>query len=462
MLAAWALAGFGALGLALGARPQGQRGPSAPLVAWLALGLATLAAVLLQGWVLQGGTRWWPWTEGLVLGALVGAWGSLGPALLQPGQAPKHAAQLGGWGLLALGATQWWHQGDGVSSANAAIGLVLAWAIAELLGWGTRPARPHGGALALALVAATGAAMAWWPAAGPSAAAGLAWWPALAWLIPAAWAWGGPGRWVPLGAGVALGLAVLLAMAAAGLWGPMAWSLGGLAVAVGLVVAWAPEGEWHGPGAWLGLALAGLAWILLGRLGGAGAMACAPLLLLVGAAGGRGQVAWWATIGAVLAGRGWLQLYLSRTELTGYGLDLTHPYAHAALWVGALWVGLAAALRPGLRPAQGASLALGLVAFPVLLGHAWHPEALGTLLVGLGLAAAWAAAQAGSEEGEAQQLHALAPPLALGGVTMSLAAAPWLVSAMQAPRAERATVLALTLALGLAWLAWRAKAPAEA
>jgi hypothetical protein len=462
MLVAWAIAGLGALALALGARPQGQRGPSAPLVAWLALALATLAIMGLQGWVLHGGSRWWPWSEGLCLGALVGAWGALGPSLLQSEQAPKQAAQLSGWGLLALGATQWWHQGDGVSSANAAIGLVLAWALAELLGWGARPARPHGGGLALALVAALGAAMTWWPTESPSAAAGLAWWPALACLVPAAWAWGGQGRWVPLGAGLALAVGVQLALAVSGWWGPTAWALGALALAVGLLASTAPEGDWRGPGAWLGVALAGLAWVLVGRVGGMGAMACAPLLLLVGAAGGRGQLTWWAALGAIFAGRGWLQLYLSRMDLTGYGLDLTHPYAHAALWVGALLVGLAAALRPGLRPAQGATLGLGLVAFPVLLGHAWHPEALGTLLVGLGLATAWAAGQGGVSETEAQQLPALAPPLVLGAVTVSLLAAPWLVSAMQAPRLERAAVLGLGLALALAWLGWRAKAPADA
>ncbi|HEY9722100.1 MAG TPA: hypothetical protein V6D47_08805, partial [Oscillatoriaceae cyanobacterium] len=179
-------------------------------------------------------------------------------------------------------------------------------------------------------------------------------------------------------------------------------------------------------------------------LGGAGLLlgtrdrACHPLALLL----------------AVFAARVWMQLFLARTLLTGYGIDLTHPYAFAGLVIGGL---LPVATLATARLFRGdawlvGGLAMLIVALPAWLGYFVHVEPLASLLAGLILASFLSAMTATSET------DALAPVLLVTTTATTLLAAPWLVTVMNATRGARLLVLFVLLALVLLaygrWL-WR-------
>jgi hypothetical protein len=451
-----------AAGAVLAWRSRGAEAQAGPwrfaLLAGVVAGLAALA------WASLGAGRAWPPACGALAGAFLALAGASGRAEGGPGR-ELAVVLLGAAGLGAASLVL----PPGVELANAAIAAV--------------------GALALGRVALAGAAGGTVEAGGLGAAA----------LLGGLVAWGD--RLVPdgtLGAPLALGSALALAatagvasrvlpkqaaLATAGLglataWGvlnglfqlPTAWwacAALGLVAGVGLVGCLAVAGAWERLGGLVAVAGAGLLMVLDSRLAGVVGIALGGLgLATVGAAlpAGHRARSWLALLTVVVAVRVWLQLFLDRVALTGYGVDLTHPYATAALLAGALFPALVAATARawwGRPPAAAAVLALGAAA-PALVGYFLHLEALGAWLVGL-IAAVFIGALGSPVADEAPDTG-LAAGLLAGHAAVALLAAPWLVSVMNVTRGERLVALAaLTLALGVAMvLAWPRPAAAAA
>jgi hypothetical protein len=245
------------------------------------------------------------------------------------------------------------------------------------------------------------------------------------------------------------------------IWGLAAGAAAGLLAGAVLPAEGAPK-----PATALGfLVAAGGVLVLENRLFGILAIGLGGLGLLAGGHGLRAPRVLTALAVAIFAARVWLQLFLDRTNLTGYGVDLTHPYAFAALIIGGLLPGAALALGRLARPYP--TLAVGwtvaLVVLPAWLGYMIHVEALGSLLAGLVLAAFTLGARGEEAGGEAL---ALVPSLLLAELAVTMLAVPWLVDHMNATRDARVTWLlgsAVVMLLGVAY-AWflRRGRPAEA
>ncbi|MEB3329552.1 MAG: hypothetical protein VKQ33_10005 [Candidatus Sericytochromatia bacterium] len=449
-----------------------------------ATGLALVAGVALA-WQTHGtGRRGVSGSLALVAGVVAGlltlAWASLGPERLAP---PAGGALVGG--LLALAGLR----GGGAERPGRELAVLLLGVAG--LGVATHLVAPRAdlanaiiGALAalalgrLALAAASGAAVAAGALAPLALLGGL-----VAWgdrLVPD----GSLGVPLALGAGLALAGAAGVAARAvprqpalaagglglAGAWVllaglfqlPVAWwacaalgAVGGAGLATGL----AGPGPWERLGRVVAAIGGGLLMVVDARLAGVVGVALGGLgLATVGAALPPAHRArsWVLLLATVFAVRVWLQLFLDRVALTGYGVDLTHPYATAALLAGALFPTLVAASTRawwGRPVAAMAALAVAAAA-PVLLGYFLHLEALGAWLVGL-VAAAFVGGLGGPSaeaDGEPERLGGLL----VGQAAVALLAAPWLVVVMNATRGERllglaAVTLAVAVALALAW-----------
>lgn len=447
---------------------------TAPRAAW-SVGLAALFGAL----VLAAGTFLWfdtaerrtPVFLGLALGALLGViweWAcpssDADPAELGPMTAGL--AVLCGLGL-ALDA--------GVASANAALALLAAWAVPLVLKACTAPEGARGGGLAIALVGLAGGAVAWGARLTPHAGGTHAGpWPlalGLATLVPVGLALSelaGPRRCGVVGAAVA---GIVFALGGALLAGapyqqPTGLILGLVAGAVAgvMAAAWLPTEE---PGtsmqALLFLVVAGILLVVENRLMGILAIGMGGVGLAVGAGGRRSPRPLVVIAVAIFAARVWLQLFLDRTNLTGYGVDLTHPYAFAALILGGLLptAALAVGKQARLATTLAVAWALALALLPAWLGYLIHVEALGGLLAGLLLAAfAIGAHGASADATDDRLLLDLVPPLLLQTLAVTMLAAPWLVSQMNAPRDVRVhgfLVVIVLAALGLARWWWAAR-----
>jgi hypothetical protein len=428
----------------------------------LVVALVTLVAswLLFPAW-----DRFWPVGLGVTLGALIAiAW----QALLPDGSGDD--ADLGPLGSgLAFVAALALLIPDPTSLANALVGLLAGWA-----------------ALALYARLATDAV---WPA--PFGLVTVA-------AVSAAAAWGeklhvGANLGAPLAVGVGTSLAVGLTVASlmskpegdtrvpglpgllvafvitAGLGSALAaWAYGQPLGLVGALVLGAlagvllpltqPAGAGTTPlRALVALAIGGAILIVDNRLMGVVAIALGGVGLGLGAIGRPSARGVMALLVGIFAARAWLQLFLDRTLLTGYGVDLTHPYAFAALILGGLMPFAALAVGQLARPNRYLVAVMAAVAVlaPAWIGYFIHVEALGALMAGLVLAAFALGAQADADGHSRVGTAGVAATLLVAQVATSLLAAPWLVGVMNATRQERLVGLLLGLALVAAWVgAW--------
>lgn len=455
------------------AHPIAESTPETPAVVAprgagaLAPSLVVALMTLVASWLLfPAWDRFWPVGLGVALGALIAiVWQTLLPDGL------GDDADLGPLGTgLAFVAALALLIPDPTSLANALVGLLAGWAAlalyARLATDAVMPA-PFG----LVTVAAVGAAAAWGeklhiganlgaPLAvgvgtvlavgltvaslmskpeGDTRAPGL---PGLsvAFVITAglgsalaAWVYGQP-----------LGLVGALVLGAlAGVLLPLTQSAGGGTTPLRALVA---------------LAIGGAILIVDNRLMGVVAIALGGVGLGLGAIGRPSARGVMALLVGIFAARAWLQLFLDRTLLTGYGVDLTHPYAFAALILGGLMPFAALAVGQLARPNRYLVAVMAAVAVlaPAWIGYFIHVEALGALMAGLVLAAFALGAQA-DQNGVSRVggTAGVAATLLIAQVATSLLAAPWLVGVMNATRQERLVGLLLGLVLVAAWVgAW--------
>lgn len=405
------------------------------LVVWVVL--EALALALFGSW-----DRQWPVMLGLLAGWALGlAWEWRWP------NAPVGAAACGALalGVLALLVP------SGVPLANAGLGLVAAWgSVALVMGLGGAEAPATG----LAFTALVAGAVAWGEALHPSEqlgaplAVGLGTVVVLGLGLQALLRERAPG-W--LGALLAfLAIAGGTALIALGVYSQhlALWAALALGAAIGALAPLLVNAE--GPPGALPLLLAGGAMLVVdNRLFGILGIGLGGLGLLVGARVKASPAA--TLLLAVFAARVWMQLFLARTLLTGYGIDLTHPYAFAGLVLGGLLPMAALAIA---RLCRGdawllGAFALAFVTLPAWLGYFVHVEPLASLLAGLVLASFIAALSPSAEP------DTLAPVLLVVNTATTLLAAPWLVTVMNATRAARvgALVVAAVLVL-LAYVRW--------
>jgi hypothetical protein len=440
-----------------GAEPQAGSWRFA-LLAGVMAGLAALA------WASLGAGRAWPPVCGALVGALLALAGASGRAAGSRGR-EQGVVLLGAAGLGAASLVL----PPGVELANAVIAAVGALALGRVALAAAVGGSVEAGGLGTA--ALLGGLVAWGDRLVPDGGLGAPL--ALGWALATAATVGVASRALPTQPALLAGGLGLIAA-----WGvlgglfqlPTAWWMCaalGLAAGVGVIGSLAATDKWERLGRLVAVAGAGLVIVLDSRLAGIVGIALGGLgLATVGAALPTGHPArsWVALLTVVVAVRVWLQLFLDRVALTGYGVDLTHPYATAALLAGALFPALMAATARawwGRPPAAAAVLALGAAA-PALVGYFLHLEALGAWLVGL-IAAVFIGAL-GSPVADDAPDTGLAAGLLAGHAAVALLAAPWLVAVMNVTRGERLVALAvLTLALGLALvLAWPRPAAAPA
>lgn len=463
------------LGLAVaglwGPRPTGEKRPGLLLAGLSALVvLACAAFALFPGW-----DRLWPVLVGVVAGVGAGVLleGVLPSAAddARADQAGALGAGLAGLSLLGLVAP------DAVAFANGALGLAWGWGAVQLIrlvSWPPdAPGAPASG-LALAATAVVGAAAAWGDKLAPGAGLGVP----LAIALGTAAGWSlFAGRWVAVqlqrprtGAAVAAVLYGVIALLLLG--GPYAqpWPLW-IATAAGAALASAAAAASPRAGGVppvLSLALlvvAGALLVLDNRLMGILGIGLGGVGLVLGGRAGAPMRSLMVLVVTIFAARTWLQLFLDRTMLTGYGVDLTHPYAFAALIVGGLlpWAAVTVGRLIRTEPPLAVAWALVVALSPVWIGYFIHVEALGSLLAGLVLAAfLLGAARPESPEAEGGPFAAT---LLMTVVPSTLLAAPWLVQVMNATRQERLVMLLIGLAVILAglgyWWARQARRPQE-
>lgn len=153
------------------------------------------------------------------------------------------------------------------------------------------------------------------------------------------------------------------------------------------------------------------------------------------------------------AGRAFLQLFLDRTYLNQYGVDLTHTYTSFGL-IAAFFVPFAlAALRRTIAPA-GIFLgieALVVLVLPALMGYFIHVDPLASYLAGL-LVTVYVLGILAEEGLTAYRFAPLMPPLLLSASAVSILSAPWLITVLNAPRKDRLIVFAVVFVLLLAYL----------
>jgi len=445
--AAWALAKPG----------PAAEGPRAGLLPALVAAIALAGACL---WWFEGASRGLAPALGIGLGcawALLAAWrGNVG--------LPAGLVILAGFALAF---------DDRVALANAAIGFVAGGAatrtLASTSGTPADDAPLHLGVLALIAGAAAWADLLWvdthvgWPLAtllGTFVVAGLA-------IARAAIAPDKPALAALTAAGVAglASAALLIGVYAAPM--PLVWAVVAGAAGGGILpLLLAERADLRPLGRLAFIVAGGLLLVLDNRLLGIVAIGFGGAGLAAGLAGRVAARPWVGLLVGLFATRVWIQLFLDRTDLTGYGVDLTHPYAFAALIAGALAPAgaLAARRAVGGHGPLGAAAGLVVVLAPALLGYFIHVGPLAAWLAGvaLGVFAIAASAMVGDEAAE--------PPLAdltallLVNVGVCLLAAPWLVTVLNATRESRVSAfigLGVALAaLAAAWWLVRGKAPA--
>ncbi len=336
--------------------------------------------------------------------------------------------------------------------------------------------RAEGLSAALGLAAVAGAAMIWGDRAFPDVSLGSAWALGLTALtFGIAYAM----TWLPRNAAPFVGAALTMALVAPlGFWGfrldanVVFPSLMGFVLALLLsLLLLATERispERSGPLPALALVLVAGGFLLLanrlfGMLGvGLTGIGLSVLILAPGRA---------AMLTGILvsgfAGRAFLQLFLDRTYLNQYGVDLTHTYTSFGL-IAAFFVPFAlAALRRTLSPS---GVLLGIEAFvllslPALMGYFIHVDPLASYLAGL-LVTVYVLGILAEEGLTTYRFAPLMPPLLLSAAAVSVLSAPWLITVLNAPRKDRLIVFALVILLLLAYLIalvrQRPAAPAEA
>lgn len=420
------------------------------------LGMVGLTvAMALGAWALfPEGDRLWPIELGLLLGAvLAGSWHWAWP------EADIDALQLGPiGGGLAASAILALAVGDPTLLANGLLGLLAAWGTLGLFArlQSDVAVEPP---LALSAVAAVAAGAAWGEKLHPAANLGVPLSMAIGTLLTlgltlGAWlsrdkgfGWGGRLAAFALFALGSIGLS-------AGMYGqPLTLTaaivLGGVA---GLLapVALPAVGVYTPLRAITFLALGGTLLVVDNRLMGIFAIALGGVGLGLGALSTPACRSLVTLLMGIFAVRAWLQLFLDRTMLSGYGIDLTHPYAFAALILGGLLPMMAIVVARLSRPNRvlTAVWALALSLTPVWVGYFVHVEALGSLLAGLVLAAF----ALGLQEGPEAEHRAVLPTLLVTLTSVTLLAAPWLVSVMNATRGARLAAFWVGLAVAAVWV----------
>ena len=271
-------------------------------------------------------------------------------------------------------------------------------------------------------------------------------------LAAAGWAW--PER--PVAAPIAAGAGALLVAAAvsryAGVHVPGGMMLPVIiGVAASLAFALTPaQSRGQGLGSVIPTMLAISGAVLALRLGGMNGLAFFGLGLL--GILGIAPTTWGTALLTVVGTRMGLQLWLSRTDLTELGIDLTHPYAYIGLVGGCFFAVLVAMLHQRFQARRIVLLPLGwgVLCLPLLTGFLLHVEPLGAFIVSLSvLCLVWGLLRQGAET---NRLADLAAPLTGVAMTTGLLTASWLVDMINAPRALRAGVLVGALALVILYM----------
>jgi hypothetical protein len=336
--------------------------------------------------------------------------------------------------------------------------------------------RAEGVSSALGLIAVIGAGVVWGDRAFPDVTLGSAWALGLAALtLGISYAM----TWLPRNAAPFVGAAVLMALVAPlGYWGfrlesnvvlPSLMGLGlAIALSLLLMVSERTTREHAGPLPALALVLvAGGCLLLANRLFGMLGVSLTGIgLSVLLLAQGRAPLLTGILVSG-FAGRAFLQLFLDRTYLNQYGVDLTHTYTSFGL-IAAFFVPFAlAALRRTIAPA-GIFLgmeALVVLVLPALMGYFIHVDPLASYLAGL-LVTTYVLGILAEEGLTAYRFAPLMPPLLLSAAAVSLISAPWLITVLNAPRKDRLIVFACVFALLLVYLIalvrQRPAAPAEA
>lgn len=365
---------------------------------------------------------------------------------------------------------------DPVLASYAVMGLLLGMSATALPLALAGHARAEGLASALGLVAISGAGLVWGDRAFADVSVGSAWALALSGLaLAVSYAMTA----LPRTAAPFLGALLAMALAAPlGFWG---FRLGvpvvlpsllgfGLAAALALLlfVSERVPRERTGPLPALVLVLvAGGCLLLSNRLFGMVGVTLTGIglssLLLA-----QGRVPLLAGIlVSGFAGRAFLQLFLDRTYLNQYGVDLTHTYTSFGL-IAAFFVPFAlAALRRSIAP-TGFLLgveALAVLVLPALMGYFIHVDPLASYLAGL-LVTLYVLGVLAEEGLTAYRFAPLMPPLLISASAVSILSAPWLITVLNVPRKDRLIVFAALIVLLLAYLVAllreRPAAPAEA
>ncbi len=323
-------------------------------------------------------------------------------------------------------------------------------------------ARAAGLSTTLGLVAVAGAGLVWGDRAFADVSIGSAWSMGLAALVLGI---GYASTWLPRTAAPFLAASFVMALAAPlGLWGfrlgpnVVLPSLMGLALAIALslllLLSERTDPERSNPLPALALVLvAGGCLLLANRLFGMVGVSLTGIgLSVLLLAGGRAPLLTGILVSG-FAGRTFLQLFLDRTYLNQYGVDLTHTYTSFGL-IAAFFIPFAlAALRRTLAP-TGALLgieALAVLILPALMGYFIHVDPLASYLAGL-LVTLYVLGILAEEGLTTYRFAPLMPPLLLSAAATSLLAAPWLITVLNAPRKDRLIVFSCLILLVLAYL----------
>lgn len=385
---------------------------------------------------------------------------------------------------------------DPVLASYAVMGLLLGMSATALPLALAGHARAEGLASALGLFAASGAGLVWGDRAFADVSVGSAWALALSglalavsYVISATMGGnaladklsGAEGATTPLPRTVAPFLGSLLAMALAaplGFWGfrlgasvvlPSLLGFGlATALALLLLVSERVPRERTGPLPALVLVLvAGGCLLLSNRLFGMVGVTLTGIglstLLL---AQGRAPLLAGILVSG-FAGRAFLQLFLDRTYLNQYGVDLTHTYTSFGLIAAFFVPFVLAALRRSFAP-TGILLgieALAILVLPALMGYFIHVDPLASYLAGL-LVTLYVLGILAEEGLTTYRFAPLMPPLLVSASAVSILSAPWLITVLNVPRKDRLVVFVVLIVLVLAYLIallrQRPAAPAQA
>ncbi|MNX35435.1 hypothetical protein D3C86_657010 [compost metagenome] len=455
--------------------PESESRPPVGALRWLPPALIVLMAVGTFGLAPspdKGGLA----IAGLVVAGALG-WGmGMGPSWAFWRDEPARdllARAAAGLGLLVLTDAL---VPDPVMASYVVMGGLLGFACTALPLALAGHTRAEGLSSTLGLMAALGAGLVWGDRAFPDVSLGSAWalgFAALTLGISYAMTWLPRSAAPFVGAGLAMALAAPL-----GFWGfrleanvvlPSLMGLG-LAVALSLLflVSERTSRENAGPLPALALVLvAGGCLLLANRLFGMFGVSLAGIgLSLLVVAQGRAPLLAGILVSG-FAGRAFLQLFLDRTYLNQYGVDLTHTYTSFGL-IAAFFIPFAlAALRRTIAPAGifvGIE-ALAVLVLPALMGYFIHVDPLASYLAGL-LVTTYVLGILAEEGLTAYRFAPLMPPVLISASAVGILSAPWLITVLNVPRKDRLIVFAcltlLLLAYLIALVRQRPAAPAEA